>query len=53
MTGIQDAGVKVHKISKLRNLVERTLVFSSYPGDFSSDIMYALVDIFVQKWLKI
>lgn len=53
LSGVQRAGEKVHKISKLRNLLERTLVFSSYPGDFTTDIMYALVDIFIEKGLRI
>lgn len=53
LRGIQNAGRVVHKVSKMRNLVERTLVFTSYPGDFSADIMYAMVDVFIQKGLRI
>jgi hypothetical protein len=37
----------------LRNLFERTLVLSSYPGDFTSDIMYAMFDAFIEKGLRI
>ena len=33
--------------------MERTLVISAYPGDFTDDIMYALLDIFLQKYLRI
>jgi hypothetical protein len=37
----------------MRNLVERFLVVSSYPGDFGSDIVYAMVDAFLQQGLRI
>jgi hypothetical protein len=53
MKGIQNAGIKVHKNSRLRVLVQRSLVFSSYPGDFNTDIMYAMLDAFLQKGLRI
>lgn len=53
MKGIQAAGFKVHKISKLRNTIERILVISSYPGDVTKDIMYAMLDVFLEKGLRI
>ena len=53
MKGIHDAGEKVHKNNRLRLIVQRTLVFSSYPGDFNIDIMYAMLDAFSEKGLKI
>lgn len=37
----------------LRVLIQRVLVVSSYPGDFGSDIIYAMVDVFLQKGLRI
>lgn len=53
MKGIQNAGVQLHKTNRLRNLIQRTLVVSSYPGDFGNDIMYAMLDAFMQKTLRI
>lgn len=53
MRGIQAAGFKNHNSSKLRVLAQRYLVVSSYPGDFSSDIVYAMVDAFLEQSLKI
>lgn len=53
LRGIQNAGFKVHKISRLRNLVERVLVISSYPGDVTKDISYAMLDAFLEKGLRI
>jgi hypothetical protein len=53
LRGIQNAGVQLHKTQKFRNLIQRTLVVSSYPGDFGNDIMYAMLDAFMQKTLRI
>jgi len=53
MRGIQNGGIQNHKIHNLRNLIERTLVVSSYPGDFGDDIMYAMVDAFLEQVLRI
>jgi hypothetical protein len=53
LRGIQAAGEKVHKLNNLRVLVQRNLVFSSYPGDFNIDIMYSMLDAFLQKGLHI
>ncbi len=44
LRGIEDGGKKTHRIRNLRALFQRTLVVSSYPGDFGSDITYALLD---------
>lgn len=44
--------MKGYKVS-LRILIQRTLVVSSYPGDIGVDIMYAMVDVFLEKSLKI
>jgi hypothetical protein len=48
LRGIEDAGRKVHKLRNLRGLVQRTLVVSSYPGDFNNDITFALLDEFLR-----
>jgi len=53
LRGIQNAGVQLYKIKKLRNLIQRVLVVSSYPGELSTDIMYAMLDAFMEKTLKI
>ena len=53
LRGIQNGGFKNHNLSKMRNIIERFLVVSSYPGDFGSDIVYAMVDAFLQQGLKI
>lgn len=34
-------------------MFERILVVSSYPGDVTTDIMYAMLDVFVEKGLRI
>ena len=33
--------------------MQRVLVVSSYPGDFGADIVYAMVDVFLEQELKI
>jgi hypothetical protein len=53
LRGIQNGGIKKHNVSNLRTLIQRVLVVSSYPGDFGSDIIYALVDVFLQQDLRI
>ena len=53
LRGIQNGGAKSHSIKNLRNLVQRVLVVSSYPGDIGDNIAYAMVDVFLQKELRI
>jgi len=53
LRGIQDGGHKSHGINHLRSLFQRTLVVSSYPGDFGNDITYALLDEFLRDTLRI
>jgi hypothetical protein len=48
LRGIQDAGVKEYGIHNLRAIMQRTLVVSSYPGDFGSDITFSLLDEFMR-----
>jgi hypothetical protein len=50
---MQNGGLKSHNLSRMRTLIQRILVVTSYPGDFSSDVMYAMVDVFLQQELKI
>ena len=37
----------------LRVRVERVLVVSGYPGNFKTDIMYSMMDAFLEKYLRI
>jgi hypothetical protein len=53
LRGIQKAGFKEHQISRLRNTIERILVISSYPGDIGKDILWAMVDVFLEKGLRL
>ena len=53
LRGIQDAGFKKHQVSILRKTIQRILVISSYPGDVTLDILYAMVDAFLEKGLRI
>ena len=43
----------VHRTNRLRDLIQRVLVVSSYPGDFGTDIVYAMVDAFLQDVLRL
>lgn len=53
MRGIQRGGAKEQNIHNLRSIVEQTLVVSSYPGDFTNDIAYALLDEFLRDMGRI
>ncbi len=43
----------MHKINNLRNLMQRVLVVSSYPGDFTDDIVYAMLDLFLRDYVAL
>jgi hypothetical protein len=45
--------MKNHGVSKLRNLIQRVLVVSSYPSDVTENMVHAMVDAFLQQYLKI
>ena len=45
--------MKNHGVSKLRNLIQRVLVVSSYPSDVTENMVHAMVDAFLQQELKI
>ena len=44
LRGIQKGANDAHSIKNTRILIQRILTISSYPGDFTVDITYALVD---------
>lgn len=53
LRGLQNGAESEHKIHSMRSMIQRTLVISSYPGDFGNDIIYAMVDVFLQKYLRL